>query len=186
MPAVRQLVLVLLLALVAALAAAPGALAHGSLVGSAPAAGQSVPDPPREVVLSFSDPLLGGGAAVVGADGRDRVSGEPRLDGRTLVVELGDALPDGEYEVRWQTTGSDGHPVSGVFSFTVGHGSTHAAADPAPHEEPPPAREGQRSSADAVALSALLTAAGTVVVGGTRWLLRHRRRGAGSGRGVPG
>ncbi len=135
MPRLRGRLAGALLAVLALLAAPalPGAaggrvLAHAQLVASSPGAGTSVPSPPEELRLVFSEPLE---QRVTSLDLVDE-SGEKLLDRAgavdpqdpfALVVEgstLAD-LADGVYSVTWRTlSAADGHTAEGVFSFAIG------------------------------------------------------------------
>ena len=104
----------------AALTAAPAALAHDELVSSTPADGTVLEEAPAELELVFSSELMDIGNKVIVADanGTDLVESEPVLNRETLVQAL-PALENGAYQVNWRAVSSDGHPITGTFSFTV-------------------------------------------------------------------
>lgn len=98
------------------------AAAHPSLLQSAPAAGVVADQPPRSIVLSFTEPVEPEGSAVrlVGPRGRRLPVGTPTARGPSvLVAPMDGALATGVYEVRWVALGPDGHTVSGRFRFGV-------------------------------------------------------------------
>ena len=103
-----------------ALMAAPAALAHDELVSSTPADGTVLEEAPAELELVFSSELMDIGNKVIVADaaGTDLVESEPVLNRETLVQAL-PALENGTYQVNWRAVSSDGHPITGTFSFTV-------------------------------------------------------------------
>ncbi|MBD7995607.1 copper resistance protein CopC [Arthrobacter sp. Sa2CUA1] len=103
------------------LVAAPPALAHDELVSATPADGTVLAEAPTEVELVFSSALMDLGNQVIVADasGTNLAESEPVLNRETLVQKL-PALDDGEYQVTWRAVSSDGHPITGAFSFTVG------------------------------------------------------------------
>lgn len=112
-----------LLAVLVALVAPAAASAHASLGAAAPGFRERLEEPPTEIVLRFSQVIaaMPGGIVVRDAAGRV-VSGEARLgpDRQSLVAPLRD-VPRGVYAVRWQTLSvSDGHVVSGLYTFGVG------------------------------------------------------------------
>ena len=121
----------LLLAVVAALVAPGAAGAHAVLSSSSPGYRERLGRPPREVVLRFSQVVEPIPSSVVVREAQGRtVSDRARLglDGRSLVATV-PPLAHGGYTVRWQTLSvSDGHVVSGLFTFGVG------TAAPAPTE----------------------------------------------------
>lgn len=134
-----------MLLLIASLAIPRSAFAHLVLVSSAPPAGSTLAAAPSAVGLSFSeDPQLGATRIeVLNASGARVDSGAPtlvHLPKHTLEVGLQGSLTPGKYTVRWRTTSDDGHPVHGVFTFTI---SERAAAAPT---ETPPAAEPETAS----------------------------------------
>ncbi|WZH37987.1 MAG: copper resistance protein CopC [Microbacterium enclense] len=122
------------IALGAVLGGAQAASAHDSLESTSPASGATVSSP-SEVSLDFSANLLGydGGNIVVvlGPDGRHYETDCVALSGSTLTapVALGAA---GEYQVEWRAVSSDGHPISGSFSFTSTTAGSSAGAGQSP------------------------------------------------------
>lgn len=92
---------------------------------------------PDELVLTFSGEIsdLGVQFMVTGPEGRDVVQGTPTVDGVTVTQELADELVDGDYEVTWRVTSSDGHPISGAIPFTVE--AEGAGSDDTPTTEAP-------------------------------------------------
>ena len=106
----------------AALVAAPVAVAHAELVESRPADGAVVEDV-REVVLRFSEPVETalGTVRVFDPNGRRVDDGDlNQLSSREVAVGLRNDLPRGGYVVSWQVISADGHPLHGVFAFHVG------------------------------------------------------------------
>jgi copper transport protein len=105
----------------AALAWPGGAAAHATMQQSTPAAGQELARAPLRVTLRFDQPVtvLPGSIAVVDAAGRT-ISGRARArtDPRLVEVPLRPAHRGG-YTVRWHALSSDGHVVSGVFTYGV-------------------------------------------------------------------
>ena len=156
-------------------AGTPAARAHDRLVSTVPAADTTVPAP-TSVQLQLGGTLQAlGTQVVVTAPGGAVVSrGEPELRGSTVVQPLADGLAGGPYTVAWRVTSSDGHPLSGAFSFTVA-ADPAAAQVPAPLTPDPaasaarPADPSSGSTVPAAAAGVVLLAAGVV-------LLRLRRR----------
>jgi methionine-rich copper-binding protein CopC len=126
----------LLIALGVALGAASPAQAHDDLIGSDPAAGAALDALPAQLTLTFSAGIAGDeGASVVevtDAAGTTLADGSPSVSDNVLTQPLaGEA--SGAVTVLWKVVSSDGHPISGEFSFTV------AAAAPTPTETATPA-----------------------------------------------
>ncbi|WP_256838265.1 copper resistance CopC family protein [Ornithinimicrobium faecis] len=126
----------LLIALWLTLTALP-ASAHDSIIDSDPAADEVVTTAPGELVLTFSGEIsdLGVQFMVTGPEGRDVVQGTPTVDGITVTQELADELVNGDYEVTWRVTSSDGHPISGTIPFTLEAGD--APSDEVPTTDAP-------------------------------------------------
>lgn len=111
------------------------AQAHDALLEATPAADQVLATAPSEVQLGFSGaPVpLGTEVLVLGPDGADVASGAAEVRGSTVVQQLSDTLAAGAYTVEWRSTSSDGHPLSGSYTFTVTTGTSApatSAADP--------------------------------------------------------
>src|SRR3954451_12571795 len=124
----------------AGIAAAPllgppgAAAAHPFMVQAAPEAGAVAPSVPREVALSFSEPVVRAGSSLtlLGQDGRAVPLGSPALRGSSeLAAPVRARLEPAVYAVRWKALGDDGHTVSGAFRFGV----------PRPGGGPPPGAE---------------------------------------------
>lgn len=142
------------------LVAASIAAAHSVLEGSFPSANASLPTPPREVTLRFSEAVdkLFSSAAVLDRNGR-QVSRQVSLSrgGRELTVVLID-LTSGVYTVRWRVLSSiDGHTTSGFFFIAVGQRVPSGMASTGAAETPPPPLVAIRW----IALTAAMLAVGT-------------------------
>src|SRR5712692_2363936 len=113
----RRLGLVLLLAL----AFPAGAFAHASLIQSKPSFRQRLQTSPRLVALSFDQGVKAFPDSVVVYTATGRVvSGAARNRADPHFVEVPvRKLGRGPYTVRWHALSSDGHVVSGVFTFGV-------------------------------------------------------------------
>jgi methionine-rich copper-binding protein CopC len=134
------------IALAGVFATATAASAHDSLLVTEPAQGSTTAGPITQLTLTFSgDPIGGQGADVVellGPDGKYYETGCAQLSGPELTVPVAMG-PAGTYEVAWRAVSSDGHPVSGTYTFTYApdaaastgpqaSGSTHPACGAAP------------------------------------------------------
>ena len=110
-----------LVALAAAAAPSGGVSAHAELIESTPASGAHLLEPPGAITLRFSEPVepLDDPIALLDAGGNRVELGAPVVDGATVTAVVPD-LADAAYVVDWQVVSSDGHPVSGAFTFTVG------------------------------------------------------------------
>lgn len=116
------------------------ARAHLQLVSSAPADAARVVTAPRDIVLTFSiaPELALTRVTVTGPAGAVATEAARALDaGGTMVgVALPAALPAGRYQVRWTTASSDGHPVTGTFTFDIAAPVGASADSGAPASQP--------------------------------------------------
>jgi methionine-rich copper-binding protein CopC len=170
-----------------ALTAPLSASAHDSLASSDPAADAGVTTALSDVTLTFSGtPLnLGEGqrsnAVEVRHDGRNYETDCVALSDKnvTVPVALGGA---GAYEVVWQVVSSDGHPVSGSYSFdyTPPAGTDQAEGSPTPACAATAASSGGAAAAGASDDTILITAAAGIgalaIVGVVVAILFGRRR----------
>jgi len=122
LPRAVALAVAVLLGLAVMLATPSIALAHDELLGSDPAAGSSVDALPAELRLTFSGVIASDAGAsevqVTDAAGTSLTGGEPTTQDNVLTQPLaGEA--SGTVTVLWKVVSSDGHPISGEFSFTV-------------------------------------------------------------------
>jgi copper transport protein len=116
----RRLTFIVVLA---ALVAPANAFAHASVRSTFPTYRERLENAPRAVKLTFDQGVKAFPDAIVVRSATGRVlSGAAHTlaqDTHTIVVPLR-ALPKGAYTVRWHALSSDGHTVSGVWTFGVG------------------------------------------------------------------
>lgn len=97
------------------------AMAHARLVSATPAPGSTVAAT-RSLSLTFSERMVPAFSAfdVVNAAGETlavtTVVGE---DGRTISGTLTRPLAAGSYRINWRIASSDGHRMTGTYSFSV-------------------------------------------------------------------
>lgn len=107
-------------ATLAAFTAGPAA-AHARLVSATPAPNATVAAP-RTLSLTFSERTVAAfsGFDVVNAAG-EKVAVRTSVgeDGKTLMGTLARPLAAGAYRVDWRIASSDGHRMTGSYSFTV-------------------------------------------------------------------
>jgi methionine-rich copper-binding protein CopC len=100
--------------------------AHSFPESEAPAAGQTLSEPPSEVSIKYDAPIekLFAQLAVVDSSGQNLAQGAPTVsdDGYILRVKL-PRLKPGNYLVKWRVVGIDTHHTEGSYSFSVVGGS---------------------------------------------------------------
>ena len=108
------------LAAAVVLAAGPAA-AHARLVSATPAPNATV-GATRTLTLTFSErsvPAFSGFDVVNSAGEKLAVRTSVAEDGKTLTGTLTRPLPAGAYRIDWRIASSDGHRMTGSYTFTV-------------------------------------------------------------------
>ncbi len=103
----------------AVLGLAGPAAAHDAAESSSPAQGASVPAPPEQVSVTFSNKPLGIGASfsVKDASGTEWADGQVQIVDNVASQKLRPGGPAGAYTVSWRVVSSDSHPIEGTFGF---------------------------------------------------------------------
>jgi len=175
----------------AALACAPAASAHDSMVDSTPEDGAELTTAPTEATLQYSADLnkLGTVALLKDANGR-QFEADPSVSGDTLTVDFGDPLPEGDYTLTVRVVSSDGHPVDQTLDFSVDvpdsasptPAATAPSSSPAALDTPQPTVEASEAPAvdtpDSGALppAAVWTIAGVAVLAAAAVVVAKVRR----------
>jgi copper resistance protein C len=126
----RPRALVVVLAAAAFLVgAATAAQAHNILVRTSPADGSIAKVVPGQVTLTFNEPAVAVGTEIIvtGPSGQVQTGAAVLVD-NTVTEHVRPASPAGPYTVIYRVTSSDGHPVSGRFTFS--------ATSPSPGQRP--------------------------------------------------
>ncbi|WP_082486591.1 copper resistance CopC family protein [Frigoribacterium sp. Leaf186] len=147
-PPLRNLVtaLFVMLALAAGLAVldARPAAAHDALARAVPAADETVTTELSSVTLTFSETPLAEFANAIALNvtdptGASVTTGAPVAEGTTLSVPV-EVSEAGLHTVTWQSVSSDGHTISGTYTFTyAGPVAAAAPTTPAPAASTPAA-----------------------------------------------
>jgi copper transport protein len=114
---VRRVAVAVALVALVALAATAAASAHATLKSESPGFQQELRRGPRLVQLRFDQLVQLPAIEVLDARGVNHAS-VAVADGRNVSARVG-KLPAGAYTVRWHVLSSDGHVVSGVWTFGV-------------------------------------------------------------------
>lgn len=110
----------IVIAAAAALSAGPAA-AHARLVSATPAPDSTVAAT-QTLSLTFSErsiPAFSGFDVVNAAGEKAPMRGAVSEDGKTLTGVLDRPLAAGAYRVEWRIASSDGHRMTGSYTFTV-------------------------------------------------------------------
>lgn len=115
---------------------APTALAHDSVIGGNVVSDAPLEEFPREITLEFSGipkDTFNTFAVSEKDTGTVLFDAEPTIDGRNLTVDVPqDVEPgDGDYQVGFRITSSDGHSTLGSVEFTVASDGDTSAGDTA-------------------------------------------------------
>ena len=129
------------------------AWAHPAYKDSDPKADATVPAPPTEVWVEFTESIEEGYVHVYDPCGERVDHGEPErnlTNDRITVGTHGDKA--GAYRVHWEVLGSDSHITRGEFSFSSSSGDTCPVADDDEDEPEPdperPSNDDDRSETD--------------------------------------
>jgi hypothetical protein len=95
------------------------AAAHTELVSTSPAANADVNVAQESISITFSEPTLVDGAAIVVMNEAGDIldSPAPALTGATLSIPWPTDLTPGQVLITWRATAGDGHVQSGEFNF---------------------------------------------------------------------
>jgi copper transport protein len=127
--------LAFLLALLLALAQAPPAFAHASLVRAEPADGAVLAQPPPTLRLTFNEPVSPLVIRLIAPSG-EVITPEIAAENNTVTLTP-PRLGQGSYVLSWRVISADGHPVGGSLVFSVGapsaqpQGAIQSSGDPA-------------------------------------------------------
>jgi methionine-rich copper-binding protein CopC len=115
----QRIISAILLAGLGILAPISPASAHTDLVSTSPAADSDVLAAQDTISLTFSEPPLVDGAAIVvmNSSGDILDSPAPSLDGASLSIPWPADLTTGKTTIQWRATAQDGHVESGEFVF---------------------------------------------------------------------
>lgn len=96
-----------------------GAFAHTDIVSSIPAAGETVNASLPAISVTFNEPPLLEGSAIVVTDatGNAVPTDGLTLEGATLTTPWPASLTPGTIKVEWRAASGDGHPVTGELTF---------------------------------------------------------------------
>jgi len=102
------------------LGAAP-ASAHATLLSSDPAEGEVLPEAPGDVTFTFDEPVVLSENSVQVFDAAgDPVESSAGSRDAVVTAELPGDLADGTYVVTWRVVSTDGHPITGSLTFSIG------------------------------------------------------------------
>jgi copper resistance protein C len=175
----RRAAAVLAAALTVVVVTTAPAGAHTTLTSSDPRKGATVTSP-RQIRLTFGDPVRFTGVVVLDAKGGHHESGTSQAVDNQVTEQVAGVLVPGVYTVGWRVVAPDGHPVTGEYRFTV-KGSGAAASAPSSSAAPPagpvstPAAESSKQTSSGgwwwIGLGILVVA----LAGGGLALVRRRR-----------
>lgn len=129
----RRVVVASVAAVLLLVSGASSAWGHASQVSSTPAAGESVPVLPPEIVIAFDSTVMKAGLAVVVRDPAGAIvdGAQPIVVRNEVRVGLAaDEDASGTFAVAYRVVSEDGHAITGQFDFTVeGAGNPAMPAD---------------------------------------------------------
>ena len=88
--------------------------------------------------MQFNEPIQEGlNRVTVTSGSKDATQGSLQVEGKSIYQPLKTSLAPGSYKVTYKVVSTDGHPVSGSFSFAYDppEGNTSGGSDPAAPSE---------------------------------------------------
>jgi copper transport protein len=95
------------------------ALAHAVLIAAEPQDGAVLGAAPREIKLTFSEPVSPLILRLLEPDGQIVRLTDYRIVADTLLIDLPSLLGSGSAILSWRVASQDGHPVGGALTFSV-------------------------------------------------------------------
>lgn len=128
----RRLATIVALSVAVLLGGAGPALAHNVLINSDPAEGARLDVGPKQIRLSFDQPVRAEFNAlnVVGPGGTFWTDGAAQILDNTITAPVRELGPAGTYTVGYRILSNDGHPVSGKVTFTLAKPGNGTPAPP--------------------------------------------------------
>ena len=153
---------------VLAFAGAGVASAHATRIATDPAEGAELTQSPQRVSATFSETLQPAFAAmtVVGPDGNLWSDGDPQVQGAVIGVGVRPLGPAGTYTVNYRVTSTDGHVVSGAWSFRLAMASTGMPGPSVTATNDPPE--------DGIPVWPFVVGTALITAGGAWWAVRRR------------
>ena len=101
--------------------------AHDELLATTPKDGASLSTAPDVVTLEFAaEPIKNTSKLVATSDSGEQFTlADVSVADSTVTAQWPTSAPAGTYKVAWRGVGSDGHPLTGIFTFsysTLGRG----------------------------------------------------------------
>ncbi|WEZ06775.1 copper resistance CopC family protein [Priestia flexa] len=93
--------------------------AHTHVQTTVPENGATVTSQLTEIKLSFETHIEKVSTLTVTKDGQELSIDSQEVSGHDLIGTFEEPLPNGEYEVKWNIVGEDGHVMEDAISFTV-------------------------------------------------------------------
>ena len=112
--------------------------AHTELVSTSPEADSEVNVAGEIISLTFGEPPLADGAAIVivNESGETLMTPTPTLEGATLSIPWPMDLSPGKVTVQWRARADDGHVLNGEYTFNYTAAAESGPAPSAPTVEP--------------------------------------------------
>lgn len=176
--------ILLTLAALASLALPVPAAAHSYLRSSDPADGAVLVQPPRTVVLTFTDALVSSSAAMTVTSTAGAKQLRVTAAGSRMTADWPTDFSAGQYRVDYRVASQDGHVMQGGISFRIkgpggdsrATGST-GAPTAVPYAEPAEPGSSDSGTAPAAVPAWVWALGGAVLLAGGGVALAGRRRG---------
>lgn len=121
------LLLALAIAGIFPFAARNGAHAHAALIGSSPVEGSVAPSALDEIRLRFNEPVKPLVMRLTSVDHGVTVALSASSINNDVAIKTPNHVGRGTHVLSWRVVSSDGHPIGGTISFSIGAPSVSAA-----------------------------------------------------------
>lgn len=108
------------MAVVVLLLGCVSAAAHAALTKAEPSDGSILAAAPKQLALSFSEPVSPLVLTLIHPDGSSEKLETYKLRDRVLEIDAPKDMSDGTYVFTWRIVSEDGHPVGGSVIFSIG------------------------------------------------------------------
>lgn len=152
------------------------AWAHTSIVGSDPSDGQTLRREPRTVSVSFTEPPLPTGLAMVAVGPQGRLPLTPSARGNSVAAPWPSGSPNGTYTVSYRVVAADGHPITGEVTFRLNAAADRSAPRATAPEQPTiAAQAAEEPTESSIPVWLWLVGAALIAAGGYLAISRGRR-----------
>ena len=166
------------------------ALAHTSLIDSTPKDGALVSESLEEMTLYFGTKVEERSTMTISrADGQAVSLQQLAVNGDEMTATFLQPLFNGEYAVKWNIIGADGHPMEGQLTFTVNVSANEQGTEEetvvSPSEQTPIVEQSKQASVEEstelnewppYVIPTIISILGVIAIGSMVMIMKRKRR----------